>query len=196
MLVVDLMSGMGECWSFIRQRVAGSAKVIAIDLSSEMVRRAEVNRPRFPELTIEVRQGDALDTGLNAAEADCVVACFALKTLSPRQTSALSAEVWRLLKPGGVYSFVEITVPPSVVLRLPYLFYLRYVIPLLGRIFLGNPDNYRMLAVYTESFGRGDRAVRSFEQQGFTVKVDELFFGCARRITGIKPNRSRMTQGV
>lgn len=187
MRVVDLMTGMGECWSCIRRGLAGVGSIIAIDLSTEMIRRAERNRHRFAELRIDVLQRDALESGLRDAEADCVVACFALKTLSQRQMVAFSAEVWRILKPGGEYSFVEIAVPRTGFLRIPYLFYLRYVIPVLGRLFLGNPNNYRMLAVYTQLFGTGDGAVTSLKQRGFSVKVDNLFFGCARRISGTKP---------
>ena len=37
-------------------------------------------------------------------------------------------------------------------LRWPYLFYIKHVIPWVGRAFLGNPQNYRMLGVYTEEF--------------------------------------------
>lgn len=187
MLVVDLMTGMGECWSFIRRQLNGAGRVIAIDLSTEMIRRAIRNRLRFGDLAIDVRQGDALNSELELASIDCVVACFGLKTFSPPQLAALAAEVWRVLKPGGRFSFVEISMPSRWLLRVPYLLYLRYVIPLLGRLFLGNPDNYRLLAVYTERFGNGSAAVRSLERLGFDVKVEALFFGCARRISGTKP---------
>jgi ubiquinone/menaquinone biosynthesis C-methylase UbiE len=187
MLVVDLMTGMGECWHFIRRRLAGVGRIIAIDWSTEMIRRANGNRSRFGDFSIEVRQADALDSGLDGAQADCVVACFGLKTLSPAQLDRLSAEVWRILKPGGGYSFVEIAVPTGWLLRVPYLSYLRYAIPLLGRVFLGNPDNYRMLNRYAERFAAGDAAIRCFAEQGFSVRVEDLFFGCARWISGEKP---------
>lgn len=187
MLVVDLMTGMGEGWTFIQRQLAGAGRIIAIDWSAEMIRRAERNRARFQGLAIDVWRRDALNSGLEQASADCVVACFGLKTFSQRQLALLSAEVWRILKPGGSFSFVEVAVPRSWLLRVPYLLYLRYVIPVLGRLFLGNPDNYRMLAVYTERFAHGDEAVACLQQLGFRVQVDELFFGCARRISGAKP---------
>ena len=78
--------------------------------------------------------------------------------------------------------------PRSAWLRIPYAFYLRRVIPLIGRCFLGNPDNYRMLAVYTERFESGELARTAFEAQGFRVRSEDLFFGCARRIVGVRGN--------
>jgi len=187
MLVVDLMTGMGECWKFIRHQLRGNGRIIAIDLSTEMIRGARRSRSRFPDIAIEIEQADALHSPVSDAQADGVVACFGLKTLSQSQMGAFSAEVWRILKPGGRFSFVEIAVPRGWAFRILYLLYLRHVIPLLGRIFLGNPDNYRMLAVYTERFSKGDAAVTGLKQRGFHVSVEDLFFGCARRISGEKP---------
>jgi ubiquinone/menaquinone biosynthesis methyltransferase len=184
--VIEMMSGSGECWRFFAARLRASGRVVALDLSSEMCRRARENRPRFASIAIEVRQADALASGLLEESADHVVACFGLKTFSAEQLVLLAREVWRLLKPGGTFSFVEIATPRARWLRKPYLFYLRYVIPLLGRIFLGNPDNYRMLAVYTERFGSGDHVKELFERQGFQVRAEDLFFGCARRLVGAR----------
>ncbi|MFZ5895822.1 MAG: class I SAM-dependent methyltransferase [Myxococcota bacterium] len=182
--VVDLMSGSGECWRFLQQRLGANGRVIAVDLSSEMCRRARENTRRFNASTIEVRQLDALDSGLSEACADHVVACFGLKTFSSSQLTCLAREVRRIMKPTGSFSFVEISVPANVWLRAPYLFYLRHVIPLVGRVFLGNPENYRMLAVYTEAFADGAEVERLFRAAGLQVRCDSLFFGCARRFVG------------
>jgi ubiquinone/menaquinone biosynthesis C-methylase UbiE len=190
MLVVDLMTGMGECWKFIRRQVKGLGRIIVIDLSTEMIRRARRNQSWFPDVSIDIEHGDALHSRVTDAQADCVIACFGLKTLSQSQIGVLSAEVWRMLKPGGSFSFVEIAVPSGWLLRIPYLLYLRYAIPLLGRLFLGNPANYRMLAIYTELFSKGDAAVTCLERCGFRVNVQDLFFGCARRISGEKPRHA------
>lgn len=185
--VIDMMTGMGECWRFVSRPLNGEVRIIGIDLSADMCRRARQKRPDVRARSIEVVHGDALATGLPDDSADVVVASFGLKTLSKTQTSDLSRELWRLLKPGGSFSFVEISIPAPALLRLPYVFYLRRVIPVIGRLFLGNPDNYRMLAVYTERFGDGAYVTSALQAQGFLVRSEPLFFGCARRISGAKP---------
>lgn len=186
MVVVDLMSGMGECWRFVHRRLATTGKIIAVDVSSEMCRGARLRRERLSKFNIDVVQDDALTSALPAEVADRVIACFGLKTYSLAQLDALSREVWRLLKPGGRFSFVEIAVPTVFLLRSLYLFYLRHLIPVIGRLFLGNPDNYRLLAVYTEKFAGGASVQQLLEAQGFDVQTENLFFGCARRITGVR----------
>lgn len=58
-----------------------------------------------------------------------------------------------LLRMSGVYSFFELSVPLNRLLRPSYMFYLKPIIPIFGHLLLGNPDNYRMLGVYTAQFG-------------------------------------------
>ena len=58
---------------------------------------------------------------------------------------------------------------------------------MLGRLLLGNPDNYRMLGRYTEAFGDAGPLVPVFASAGLDVAVLSLFFGCATGIVGRKP---------
>jgi ubiquinone/menaquinone biosynthesis C-methylase UbiE len=39
--VIDLMSGMGECWSTINRKLKGSGKIIGIDFSAKMCEGSE-----------------------------------------------------------------------------------------------------------------------------------------------------------
>lgn len=84
--------------------------------------------------------------------ADVIVSSFDLKTFDHEQQRLLAHKVAQLLTAGGSYSFIEIPVPPFLPLRSVYMFYLKRLIPLIGRMLLGNPDCYRMLGVYTEAF--------------------------------------------
>ena len=93
----------------------------------------------------------------------------------------------RLLKPGGKLSVLEISAPRSRVLQWPYLFYLKYMIPFLGRKFLGNPANYRMLGIYTERFGDCAKVEKIFKEAGLAVCFRKYFFGCVTGLTGKKP---------
>ncbi len=42
--VVDLMTGMGECWKFILGREKSDCHLIGLDFSHEMVKRAKTNK--------------------------------------------------------------------------------------------------------------------------------------------------------
>ena len=185
--VVDLMTGMGELWPGVAQRVGPSGSITAIDLSPAMCRLAHERVAQA--CPVRVKEADALKSGLDDEAADCVVSSFGLKTLNLEQLRVLAREVRRVLRPGGRFSFLEISVPRSALLRMPYLAYIRFVIPLLGKLLMGNAENYRMLGVYTRAFGSCKSARQAFDEAGLQVAFRPYFFGCATGISGTKPPR-------
>ena len=164
-----------------------AGRVIAVDLSPVMCRAARRNAAGIPGAAVEVLEGDALELALPEASADCVVSSFGLKTFSPDQVRILARQVSRVLRPGGVFSFLEISVPRTQWLRGLYMFYLGRVIPLIGKALMGNPDNYRMLGVYTSCFGGCEQATAAFTEAGLRHRQTSFFFGCATGIMGSKP---------
>jgi len=72
-------------------------------------------------------------------------------------------------------------------LRAAYMFYLKWVIPLIGRLLLGNPDCYRMLGVYTQAFGNATHFAGCLRKAGLEVDPVSYFFGCATGVRGRKP---------
>jgi demethylmenaquinone methyltransferase/2-methoxy-6-polyprenyl-1,4-benzoquinol methylase len=181
--VVDLMSGMNELSHSISQCADCSLRVTAIDFSPEMLRRARTNFP-FP---VKTHLEDIFTWGFPPGAADIVLSSFGLKTFDRDQQALLAERIATLLCPGGTFSFVEISVPPARFLRLFYFFYLNHVVPWIGRLFLGNPTNYRMLGVYTREFGSCRYFAECLRQQGLQVKEVSYFFGCATGVTGSKP---------
>jgi demethylmenaquinone methyltransferase/2-methoxy-6-polyprenyl-1,4-benzoquinol methylase len=180
--VVDLMSGMGELWRSLARILPGSARVLAIDISPGMAGRAKRRQP----FVLDVKIADALREELPAQFADAVVSSFGLKTFDAEQQRRLAFKVAQILKPGGEYSFIEISVPPSPPLRVLYMFYLKRVIPFIGRLMLGNPDNYRMLGIYTEAFGDAAHFRACLADAGLEAAQVSYFFGCASGVRGRK----------
>jgi ubiquinone/menaquinone biosynthesis methyltransferase len=180
----DLMCGMGEMTTLLKgvERVT----VDAIDFSAAMCAKARAASTRHSWTGVEVRQADVL-TLAREPRYDRIAVTFGLKTLDDARLEEFARVLWALLHRGGRVALVEIHLPPSRLLRWPYLFYLRQVIPLIGRIFLGDPDCYRSLAVYTEDFSRRDRMVEHLRAAGFSARQRGLFFGCARLYVADKP---------
>src|SRR5579872_6437125 len=183
--VVDLMSGMNELCRSVAPHAAPTMRLTAIDISPEMIHRARKNWP----FRVEIHFQDVLTWDIEPACADAVISSFGLKTFDRTQQQQLSQRVASLLRPGGVFSFVEISVPPARLLQLPYLFYLNRVIPWIGRLFLGNPANYRVLGVYTEAFGTCHNFAECLRRQGLEVTEVSYFFGCATGVRGTKPRQ-------
>lgn len=185
--VCDLMSGMGECWRSINKRSRGPLSLVAVDFCPEMCRQAESRKSKYKGLDIKVVKEDVLSNSIEDNSSDRVVSTFGLKTFSDEQRRRLAVEVQRVLKPGGAFSFLEISVPRGRLLRPLYMFYIKRVVPLLGRTFLGNPDNYRMLGVYTERFRNCEQMCEAMKAAGLDVEYRSYFFGCATGLVGSKP---------
>lgn len=181
--VVDLMSGMNELCRSVSQYAEPTLRMTAIDISPEMVRRARRDW-RFP---VEIRLADVLSWDFVPGCADVVISSFGLKTFDHLQQQHLAQRVAAILRPGGLFSFVEISVPRGRILRFFYFFYLSYIIPWIGRLFLGNPANYRMLGVYTREFGDCRYFAERLRQEGMQVIEVSYFFGCATGVRGTKP---------
>lgn len=180
--VVDLMSGMNELCRSLQASAPRTLRLTAIDFSTEMVRRAR-NDWHFPVVTC---LEDALTWNFERETADIVISAFGLKTFDRRQQFELARRVAELLRPGGTFSFVEISVPPSRSLKFLYLFYLNRVIPWIGKLFLGNPANYRMLGAYTQQFENCSHFADCLREQKLQVAERSHFFGCATSVRGIK----------
>lgn len=182
-IVYDLMCGMGETWpSLFRYSVR---QLVALDLSEAMCAKANSRKELYPGAISVLRQ-DVLSGNLPAGIADVVICSFGLKTLSDLQRKELAVTVRNLLKPGGRFSFVEISDPQGWFLRRPYMFYLKRVIPVLGRLFGGDPVAYGMLGFYTETFGDCSSFALELENAGLHVEYRKYFSGCATGVFGGK----------
>lgn len=183
--ILDLMTGMGETWDAINKRFP-NAKFEALDFSEGMLKYAEAkNKARFNNRVI-LHYQNVLQNNLPENHYDIVISAFGLKTFNNEQLKQLAYQTQRLLKPGGHFSFIEVSKPSGKILSFFYRLYLKHSIPLLGKLLLGNPSEYRMLWKYTSSFGNSDNVVRIFTEVGLTTERRKYFGDCASGISGRK----------
>lgn len=183
--VIDLMTGMGETWAPLVQRLPAAA-VTALDFSSEMTDHARIKSAERFGSSIAVRCEDVLASSLPASAFDVVVCAYGLKTFDDAQSLELGAEVARILKPGGQFAFIEVTQPPNRLLRALYDLYLSVVVPIAGTLLLSDPIEYRMLYRYVRAYGTGDRSAAGFTRSDLTLTRRSHFFGCATSFSGRK----------
>lgn len=186
MKVADLMTGMGEAWDSLLPEIGEEGQIVALDLSEGMLKHAEKKKGKRQLSNITILNENILENDLEAESFDAVISTFGLKTFSEEQLNALAVQVKKILRPGGRFSFIEVSVPAPRLLRALYLFYLSNIIPVLGWIFLGNPSNYRMLSVYTKKFENCKKAELIFREAGFETGYFDSFYGCATGIYGTK----------
>lgn len=182
-VVMDLMTGMGETWAGIHDRFR-DVELWGLDFSAAMLGRAELRNRKHFNGSVRLCKEDILRNHLPSAQFDVVYCAFGLKTFNTEQLRTLAKETKRILKPGGRFSFVEVSRPDNMVLGVLYRLHLKYIVPLVGSILLGGPDEYRMLWRYTKNYGNSRSAAETFAAQGLTVTLDRYFFGCATGFHG------------
>ena len=184
--VVDLMTGMGECWKPILKSIGKNGQLIGLDFSGGMLKRANHRKKKYPNHKINLLKENVFDNSILEDSVDSVVSGFGLKTFSEEQIEQLAIEVNRILKTSSSFSFIEVSVPKNKLFRFLYLGYLKYFIPVLGFLFLGNPNTYKMLGIYTSEFKNSNKVKNIFESNGFNVQYINYFYGCATGIKGVK----------
>ncbi|MEW7279493.1 class I SAM-dependent methyltransferase [Aquimarina sp. 2201CG1-2-11] len=185
-VIVDLMTGMGECWKHILKKCNKDSKLISLDFSTEMIKRAQKNKKVFNNYNIEILKENVFENSIKNQTVDYIISGFGLKTFNDEQLEKLATEINRILKSNGKFSLVDVSVPKSSILKPFYLFYLKNIIPTLGKLFLGSPETYKMLGIYTQEFRNSKNVHKIFDRFDFEVEYVEYFYGCATGIKGRK----------
>lgn len=159
--MLDLATGTGDIAVLIR-RSHPAAMVVGTDFSRNML--AEAKR-RFPEAAISWQACDANHLPF----ADDAFAAVTFGYLLRNVDDALSVlkEVRRVLRPGGRVVCLD-TTPPARNLLYPFVrFYLRFGIPLLGRMIASDEAAYSYLTGSTMDFYPASALAELFTQAGF-----------------------------
>lgn len=183
LMIIDLMTGMGETWSGVRHRYP-KARLSGLDFSSAMLEHAERRNRRQGPQHVRLIQQDVLRNELPSGGFDRVFCAFGLKTFNEAQLHRLADEVKRILRPGGWFSFIEVSRPKGAFLEPLYRLHLKHVVPLVGKLMLGGPAEYRLLWRYTDAYGDSERAAEIFRSKGMKVFYDTYFHGCATGFHG------------
>ncbi len=183
--ILDLLSGMGETWNAIAQKFP-NANISALDFSSEMMKKASIKNNKRFNGNVKLLQQNLLQNSLPTNHYHYVTCAFGLKTFDDEQLRILASEIHRVLKVGGEFSFVEVSKPNNIILRGLYGFYLGQVIPILGKLLLGNPTEYKMLWRYTNKFENSLSTMDIFAKAGLITNHSSYFFGCATGFYGRK----------
>lgn len=99
-VALEIAAGTGRVTRHIREHIPADARLIASDISRDMLHEA---KKKLNHLAIEWQQVDAQELPFSDNSIDLVVCCFAYMFV-PDRPKAFS-EVYRVLKPGGMFLF-------------------------------------------------------------------------------------------
>lgn len=98
--VLDLYCGAGASALPAARAVGTTGQVLGIDLAAPMLDLAQRRAADQGLANVEFQHGDARNTGLPGGRFDAVVCVFGVFFVP--DTTAFAAEMWRLVRPGGV----------------------------------------------------------------------------------------------
>lgn len=126
--VIDLLSGLGENWTFLKRNFPNST-FYALDFSDEMISRSGDKSKKLFAGNLNLLCENILQNTLESNHFDIVSCAYGLKTFDEQHLEVLAREINRILKPDGKFSFVEVSKPKAKLLCIFYGFYIGKVIP-------------------------------------------------------------------
>jgi demethylmenaquinone methyltransferase/2-methoxy-6-polyprenyl-1,4-benzoquinol methylase len=141
-------------------------KITGIDLSEGMLRigRQKVEKKGLSHL-IELRKADSEALPFENHSFDAAVVGFGVRNFENLEKGL--AEIFRVLRPGGVFVVLEFSLPKNKVFRSLYFFYFLKVLPWLGRLISKNSRAYTYLPESVREFPDGENFARILEKAGF-----------------------------
>jgi demethylmenaquinone methyltransferase/2-methoxy-6-polyprenyl-1,4-benzoquinol methylase len=171
--VVDLGCGTGDLC-----RVLGRAglRAVGVDMAAGMLARAHTSAPLV--------RADALQLPLGDGSIDGAISGFALRNVV--DIGACFAEAARVIRPGGRAVFLEVSEPPSTLVRRAHALYFRRIVPMIGGL-LSDRRAYQYLPASTAYLPSPDELLRLLSGSGFVrCHRVQLGAGAAQLLIGTR----------
>ncbi len=177
--MLDLATGTADVVIAAVEARPNIYSAIGLDMADEMLKigREKVAQKDFAKKII-LQNGDAQQLPFGDSTFDVLTISFGIRNIPDLRQVMM--EMYRVTKPGGKTLILEFSMPSNLFIRLGYIIYLRFVVPLVGFLFSGNYRAYKYLNQTIEQFPYGDRFCKILKQMGFAqVQAIPLFGGVA-----------------
>lgn len=159
--VLDIATGTGDLAFEVAHQRYG-ADIYGLDISNEML---EVARRRPGGENITWQTGDAMDLPYEDETFDAVTHGYLLRNVS--DIAKTLEEQFRVLKPGGMMTCLEMSPAPRDVVKPFSTAYIKYVVPRIANAITQNPDAYEYLSRTSRGFHTADRIEHMMQEAGF-----------------------------
>jgi len=183
---LDICSGTGDLAIGLAQR---GAETVGLDFNSEMLRIArnklENLRPPLATPALRFIQGDALRLPFAENSFEIVTIGYGLRNLASWEAGL--EEMKRVAKPGGRLLVLEFGKPDNPLWRGFYFSYLRFFLPVLGRLVCGDAAAYAYILESLKHYpGQKGVAAKMVEMRLEQVRIINLLGGAMSINFGIK----------
>lgn len=163
---LDICCGSGDLAILLAKQIGKSGKVIGLDFApSQLAIARQRSAERYPYLSLDWVEGDALNLPFKDNYFDCVTMGYGLRNVTdiPRTL----AEIHRVLKPGAKAAILDFHRPSDPLLIAFQQWYLQNIVVPAAKNF-GLTDEYAYINPSLERFPTGPEQVNLAKEAGFT----------------------------
>lgn len=184
-LLLDIATGTGD-FALLAARRLSQCHVTGADISEGMmaIGKQKAEAMGLKEQVSFERQ-DCTALSYPADTFDAVIAAFGIRNFQDLEKGL--SEMWRVLKPGGLFCVLELTHPVTFPMKQLFRIYSHTVLPIYGRIISRDTNAYSYLTKTIEAFPQGETMVDILKNIGFhKAEFKRLTFGICTLYTAIK----------
>jgi demethylmenaquinone methyltransferase/2-methoxy-6-polyprenyl-1,4-benzoquinol methylase len=164
-VLLDICTGTADV--ALLGRAAGAARVVGVDFAAAML---EIGRRKVRAAgqndRITLVRGDATRLPVGDGRIDAATVAFGIRNVERPERAC--AEMARALRPGGRLAILEFGVPRVPGVTRLYLWYFKYLLPLIGRTVSRHDGAYSYLPASVGTFPPPGEFVAILRHAGFT----------------------------
>ena len=155
-MVLDLATGSGDLALTIA-RYCPEAEIVAADFCLPMLAQAKLKNVK------NLMAADGMQLPFSDGSFNALTVAFGLRNMLSYERAV--CEFLRVLAPGGTLLILDFSKPESL-LRIPYRWYLRFILPRIAELLTGEKCAYDYLGESIEAFPSGKAMLRLIESAG------------------------------
>jgi demethylmenaquinone methyltransferase/2-methoxy-6-polyprenyl-1,4-benzoquinol methylase len=168
--VLDIATGTGDL--IMQMEPTGAKRLVGLDLSEGMLK---VGRKKISDKglgsKIEMIQGDSENLPFEKNSFEAITVAFGVRNFENLEKGL--SEIYRVLKPGGIFVVLETSVPTKFPYKQGYRLYSNLILPVVGKVFSKDKDAYSYLSKSAASFPYGPAFNNILQKIGF-IDVEDL----------------------
>ena len=174
--LLDIATGTGD-FAILAAQMLRPQKLVGADISEGMM---EIGRQKVKALALDnvvtFEKEDCLNLSYQSDTFDAITAAFGIRNFA--DLDAGLREMYRVLKPGGHLSIIELTTPVTFPMKQLFHIYSHTVLPIYGRMISRDTSAYSYLTKTIEAFPQGERMMGILMKAGFAeASFKRLTFG-------------------
>lgn len=162
--ILDMATGTGDMAIMFAKTQA--EQIVGLDISRGMLNVAE---QKIADLKlndrIEFQWGDAENIDFDEASFDVVTVSYGIRNFEDLKKGL--TEILRVLKPGGILVVLETSVPTNFFMKYGYLFYTKFILPTIGKLFSNDKRAYSYLSESAIAFPYGEKLKKILQEVGY-----------------------------